>query len=493
MGDTAANYFCPSLESLSKLLKLSPTIAGVTLLSLGNGASDVFASIVSFTSSGNGDVGLNGVLGGALFVSSSVVGIISIVISPREISVDKLSFIRDVLFFLFTLSSLLLIVFIGEITFWGALCFVSIYLVYVGMVSASHFLTRKEEEKNPNPVTEPVIPVISKSFYSVSNDDLGELGIPLLGYVDHDEKPIPVGEISSVDQNQPSFLNLDPITSFYLGKLLVLLELPLYLPRRLTIPVISEDRWCKPFAVISVTLAPILVAELYNSQIEKNMGTKSSLVIYLIAGLIGIIFGNLALVTTKKSNPPKNCLLPWYLGGFLMSVTWTYITAEELVSLLVSLGIIFGINPSVLGLTVLAWGNSLGDLIANVTMAMNGGADGVQIAISGCYAGPMFNTLMGLGISFVLSSLYEYPDAYVIPGDSTLYETLGFLMGVLLWALVILPRKKMKLDRFLGFGLLAIYSCFLFLRLARAVGVLRLHGDSFSASLKWRPSSSSYF
>ncbi|KAK8549150.1 hypothetical protein V6N13_063546 [Hibiscus sabdariffa] len=459
LGDTAANYFCTSLESLSKILRLSPAIAGVTLLSLGNGASDVFASVVSFTRSGNGGVGLNSVLGGAFFVSSAVVGVISITISSHRIPVDKPSFIRDIIFFLLALSSLMFIIFKGEITLGGAISFLSIYFLYVVAVSASHFFYKNNESNmEPMPVS------------SISNDNIGDVGVPLLGYAS-DEKSFMVDKETHGNQEEiPKFFDFDSSSFYYIGKFLYLLELPLYLPRRLTIPVINEERWSKPYAVISVTLAPLVLAELCNSQREKKMGSKTSLVTYMIAGLVGLVFGNLAFVTTKTCSPPKRCKLPWLIGGFFMSVSWTYFAAEELVSLLVSFGNILGISPSVLGLTVLAWGNSLGDLISNSAMALNGGADGVQTAISGCYAGPMFNTLVGLGVSFVWASWSEYPASFKIPRDPSLYETLGFLMAGLLWALVIVPRKNMRLDKFLGGGLLAIYFCFLSLRLARALG-----------------------
>ena len=42
---SADNYFCPSVETISKTLGLSQNIAGVTLLALGNGAPDIFSSL----------------------------------------------------------------------------------------------------------------------------------------------------------------------------------------------------------------------------------------------------------------------------------------------------------------------------------------------------------------------------------------------------------------------------------------------------------------
>ncbi|OVA11555.1 Sodium/calcium exchanger membrane region [Macleaya cordata] len=472
LGNTAANYFCSSLESLSKILKLSPTIAGVTLLSLGNGAPDVFSSIVSFMGKGSGGVGLNSILGGAFFVSSIVVGIISISISSREISVDKSSFIRDVLFFILALCSLLVIVVVGKINIWGAIAFVSLYFIYVLIVATAHLCRKKDKEVSSSPFA---VSSITRIFLgNESTDEIGEFGTPLLGY-GGDEKLVSI-EKGGINGNEDGDDQNGGITSCeYFRCFLYVIELPLYLPRRMTIPVVSEERWSKSFAVISVTLAPVLLVALWDSQ-RENLGYNGSLVIYLSGGLVGIVFGTIAFVTTKFSRPPKRCLLPWLVGGFLMSVTWSYIIAEELVALLISLGIIFEISPSILGLTVLAWGNSLGDLIANVAMAMNGEQDGAQIAISGCYAGPIFNTIMGLGMSFVFSAWSQYPSSFDIPRDTSLYETIGFLMAGLLWALVILPRKNMKLDRFLGGGLLAIYLCFLCVRLTQTLGGVPLHG-----------------
>ncbi|XAR60241.1 hypothetical protein NMG60_11033517 [Bertholletia excelsa] len=451
LGDTAANYFCSSLGGLSKILNLSPTVAGVTLLSLGNGAPDMCASLAAFTAEGTNEVGLSNILGSTFFVTSAVVGIISIINRHGTVSIDKTSFLRNIVFYLFSLICLLLIVVFGKINFWGALLYLSVYVFYVLLVSYSEFCNKDK-----------------KSARKVELDPEGgsDSGTPLLGFLIDDT------EISISSNQDEKWSNTQKAKSPVRGcfeKFVYILELPLYLPRRLTIPVVSEDRWSKPYAVVSITIAPLLLTVIWSSD-----SGSPDLMPCMIGLLVGVVLGIAALVTTDSTSPPRKCLVAWYAVGFLMSITWTYIVAEELVSLLVSLGLILGISPSILGLTVLSWGTSLGDLVADVTLATGNDIDEFQIAMSGCFAGPIFNTVASLGLSLCLASWKVYPNSYEMPTDSSVYVTMGFLVGGLLWSLAILPNSKMRLGRLQGIGLLAIYFCFLSLKLAGTLGLLPL-------------------
>ncbi|KAH7666291.1 K+-dependent Na+:Ca2+ antiporter domain-containing protein [Dioscorea alata] len=452
LGNTAASYFCSSLQGLATILKLSPSIAGVTLLSLGNGAPDVFSTIASSTTTNTSSLSLYTVLGGAFFVSTVVVGIISICVGPKQLFIDKTSFIRDVTYLLLALSLLVVILLLEKINLFGAIAFSSLYPIYVVIVSVTHCYQRDFEELEEAPP-----PHLVESL----------LLLPIAIENDCNE---------AKNKNRRIIDKLRARAWFFIGRIAVyLLELPLSLPRRLTIPDVCEKRWCKPFAVISVTLAPLLLSLLWNSKMEA-IGSKDSIIIYAISCLIGLILGITAFLTTNSSKPPSKTLvlLPWLAAGFLMSMTWTYIIAEELVSLMVSIGTILNISSSVLGLTVLAWGNSLGDLVSNVAVAMNGGQNGVQVAISGCFAGPIFNILIGLSISFFLKSWNEFLSCVEIPLDLSLLQTFGFMFGSLLWSLVILPKRGMKLDKVLGSGLISIYLCFLSVRLVQSLGLINL-------------------
>lgn len=75
LGSTADSYLSPALEAVSDKLSCSESLAGVTLLALGNGAPDVFAAIAA----GGDEDGLNlqvaSLIGSSFFITCIVMAL----------------------------------------------------------------------------------------------------------------------------------------------------------------------------------------------------------------------------------------------------------------------------------------------------------------------------------------------------------------------------------------------------------------------------------
>lgn len=91
LGSTADAYLSPVLAGISKNLRLSQSLAGVTLLAFGNGAPDVFSSLSAASSIdsaaaaalGSGFyLAASGSIGGGLFVSQVVASVIVLIQKP---------------------------------------------------------------------------------------------------------------------------------------------------------------------------------------------------------------------------------------------------------------------------------------------------------------------------------------------------------------------------------------------------------------------------
>jgi sodium/potassium/calcium exchanger 6 len=330
LGDTASEYFCASLEGLSAALRLPPAVAGVTLLSLGNGAPDVFASVVSFASGDGGGVGLSSALGGALFVSTVVAGVVALAVGGARggVAVEWRGFVRDLCFLLLALCYLLAVLVNGEITVWVAVSFVSLYVGYVVLVWTSHCCA-----ENGKP-------------------DAASLSAPLLD--DDDDDDDDGGVVPSLPSHSKTTEAPGTATSRVRAMLHWLagaLCMPLYLPRRLTIPDIAGHRWSRPYAVASAALAPVLLAFTWTSSQRHNPMSSHSLAVLVGGAVLGLLLASLAAATTDVNSPPRGRRrrVPWLAAGFVMSVLWAYTLARELVALLVSIGYVVGIKVFIFG------------------------------------------------------------------------------------------------------------------------------------------------
>ncbi|MBE3042826.1 hypothetical protein IMZ48_09695 [Candidatus Bathyarchaeota archaeon] len=77
------------------------------------------------------------------------------------------------------------------------------------------------------------------------------------------------------------------------------------------------------------------------------------------------------LLTTKQGVRPRYHSLLCF-PGFLVSVAWIAAIAGEVVGTLKAIGVIWSISEAILGLTIFAAGNSVGDWVSNYTIARLG-------------------------------------------------------------------------------------------------------------------------
>lgn len=128
---------------------------------------------------------------------------------------------------------------------------------------------------------------------------------------------------------------------------------------------------------------------------------ENHLVPVLAALGVGILMSATVFFLSTETKPPK-FYEAFAFVGFLVAMTWIFVVANEVVGILQAVGLILGISDAILGLTVFAMGNSLGDLVSNITIAKMGFP---QMAFSACFGGPLLSKL-----SFCFSLFYPRND-----------------------------------------------------------------------------------
>ncbi|KAL1350621.1 hypothetical protein AAHE18_06G037500 [Arachis hypogaea] len=381
---TAQHHFSVVTTKLASHLNLSPSMAAVTLLALGNGSPDVFSSLAALRS-GQYRTGFGAILSAGTFVSALVVGFVAIYAAP--FSLDPAPFVRDVLFYLTAAMFLFYVYLSAEIFLWQAIGFVGFYAFFVGLVFYMDLGVVDGRGKSGN-----------------SSTDLEEQKELVAVHVDSDAK---VSGSMNDEKRSSGFLGA-------YGLISKAWEIPVATLLKLSIPEPAPSQWSRLYSSANIALCPISLLYACKSFVPFDhpiafLLPNTDLPLWSVVLTTSFCLACLYFVMEKE--PPKTEQIPVVVMAFVMSVFWISTTAGELVNCLETLGLVLKLPPAILGLTVLAWGNSVGDLVADVAVAKAGHP---AMAMAGCFAGPMFNMLVGLGTALVIQTANIHPKAYVL-------------------------------------------------------------------------------
>ncbi|XP_022081615.1 mitochondrial sodium/calcium exchanger protein-like [Acanthaster planci] len=528
LGVAAKNFFCPALLTISKALKLSDNVAGVTFLAFGNGAPDVFSAVVAITNSKDGDAGLaiGALFGAAVFITTFVAGTIS---ALNSFEVAQVPFLRDAIFVVGASYWTFYILYTGQIWTSEAVGFILLYIFYVIVVLVSIRFTKpanvtipkidgsgsyKRLEEGPNTETQEVTSDIdqlaecplkdeqhvSTNSFELAKDDadtdmdnkcqiedascdspeevsperdsnlkdddvekptadgIGEDLITeendpsenvVISCKTPEKEPLPAkrktnfGTIHPVDgPGEPSdigliksnefsrgcteqepllpkskkrsgpchqlgalFRDVNPIdfegwkSKGYVMRAFEIFKSPIKLLLLITVPLVHHDKcsWNKPLNCLQLLVGPVCCVFITNSY---NTVIAGQFYLWHLVLCLGALLFIIAFLTSKPSQPPVYYIAFAFLG-FVISVCWIFGIANEIINLLRMYGIVFDLSDAILGLTFLALGNCIGDLVNDIAMAKQGAPN---MAISACFGGPIFNMLIGIGVATTIAT-----------------------------------------------------------------------------------------
>jgi len=227
----------------------------------------------------------------------------------------------------------------------------------------------------------------------------------------------------------------------------------------------SQD-WNRWLVALQIFTAPLFVVVIiWANNVDGDLRLLVQLVLYSLLG--SLVAFSILVLTTTPSKPPKYRFVLCFLG-FVVAIAWISTIANEVVGVLKAFGVILGISDAILGLTIFAVGNSLGDLVADITVARLGYP---VMALSACFGGPMLNILLGIGISGLYMTTKEadekhhkHPNKkmkykpYEIEVSGTLMVSAITLLVTLVGLLIVVPLNKWVMSRRIGWGLIILWG-----------------------------------
>lgn len=424
-------------------------LAGVTVLAFGNGAPDVFTVIAA--RSGNMLTGMNALLGGVVFVSTIVLG--AIIISSKEsLQLNSRNTVRDALFLMTAAACIVVTVYLSLNLLALACLFFGIYLAYITVIAGS-IQSELQEDSPSGKLVEIIVSVddtpvvdyyIDYVFYPVEFivETIQTASIPVY-HIDPALHQRQWDKFSLFYPLTVPLLVLCWVGTDSIGVFQIILCVWLAI-------VLQTAKWFLPMPVLTTVHETETTEE--DVELTRTLGGEQTNTRY------GAIDVEIDVDVVHLTPQQRTSLYLWLAVSFVSCILWIDIIAAQLIACLSLLGEIINIPKSFLGLTVLAWGNSVGDLSTNTTLAAQG--KGIM-ALSACYGGPLFNILFGVGAALLINAITSTEtftaNDFSAYGTTSLMISVAFLFLILCTTVCSLLYTQFVASPMLGYVLIGLY------------------------------------
>lgn len=501
IATTADRYLAPSLEVISAKLKLSEAIAGCTFLAFANGAADVLTGLVAGSKTEGGiNIAIGGLFGALMFTITLVLVRCIQGAGEKGIDVEVEATIRDLGFMALGAIWFLFLALLGRITVPLASGFFVLYIVYVSYIVIHEYMrtnaeSKKDSEKlkllgtlhtysdSPSRTKDSPSRIksvraaarwakIRNSFYfmkkiakksrqPVKEERKSDANIELARSTSYNVTHETSVRIDGIESKQSIVSNIDddeehePVT-VYDWALHYYNELWFFI-RDLTIPPFEGEHWNVYIASFTPIFGSLFLIWQFG-QFETFMKHPACFAVW---GPLAAACSAVMYYLGRKENLAEKYSGFFSIFGFVIAGMWIKLSAEIFIDMLSLVTIVSGLPFNYLSLTLLAWGNSMDDYFVDYTIAKKGFG---KMAVVGCYAGQLFNLLIGFGGALFIQATKRNVVFNIFDGtrDNNLNLILiGSVLFCIVSTIIIAKIKKWHYGKFMKTYQASLYILFL--------------------------------
>ncbi|KAM9717900.1 sodium/potassium/calcium exchanger 2 isoform 7-T9 [Menidia menidia] len=445
-------FFVPALTVITEKFAISDDVAGATFMAAGGSAPELFTSIIGvFISHSN--VGIGTIVGSAVFNILFVIGMCAI-FSKEILNLTWWPLFRDVSFYILDLIMLIIFFLDNIISVWESMTLLSAYAAYV---------------------------IFMKCNSTVE------------GFVKNCMHKNQVVEVEVQPKARPRLQRGGSSASLHNS----LMRNSIFQLMIHTLDPLSEGKFREKASIlhkIAKKKCQVEDSEKANgvtSRTDKNLPNSSSVEVEVTPPMNGTAGqeGDAAEDEEEEDQPlslswpetgrkrltylvimpiviplwltlpdvRKNASKKFFPITFLGSIGWIAVFSYLMVWWAHQVGETIGITEEIMGLTILAAGTSIPDLITSVIVARKGLGD---MAVSSSVGSNIFDITVGLPFPWLLWSLISDMSPVQVSSNG-LFCAIVLLFLMLLFVIISIAACKWRMSKLLGFIMFMLYFVFL--------------------------------